>query len=189
MDFRLRGNDRLNYGLKFWEEGDTTSYNMENVERRLKYLAILRHGDDKDGVLTALGRDQYRDLGGRLKQFMNRGDEAMVFTSVSQRAQDSSRFLAGALKAPVVIRRILLTGNDYSPRPDVAYELVESIQNSFDFVALVTHYELTEHFPEYCARGFNFPRTAYFNIGKGEGVLLDIRAQSALKLEQTNYKS
>lgn len=165
--------------------GCFNSENKEKLKTTLNKLIIVRHGDyqENSGQLTDQGIKQVTDLADKIRRIQEREKlRVAIITSTTTRAIESSKIIASVVGADVMEERAL----HYLPISSTETEdflnilsLIDSKNGIANMLIAVTHLEFCNKFPQFYGKqrlNQDWPRED--GIGKGHGVIIDLKAKT-----------
>lgn len=152
----------------------------------MKYLFVVRHGIyGSDNRLNARGKEQMRILGEAMKGKLN-GSSIHLVSSTAPRALDSSEVLREVLGVGEVEEipylwsggdcpRDVRTFNEYNPDSSMkVMQLIQERRERVDGLIMVTHLEVTRHFPSYFVKQEFGKKEWLDELSKGQAVYFDL---------------
>lgn len=110
------------------------------MEKEKLKIILVRHGHSLKGVgvLTTTGKDQMRQLGGRLEQLLT-GDDVRVLSSVADRAIESAQILSEELIVPSQADSRLGDRDGVLRNIEDLFKVITEHQVHANAIVLVTH--------------------------------------------------
>ena len=142
----------------------------------MQKLIVVRHGDyDRlSQKLTEWGRRQIGVLGEKIRSFRN-GSSIVIISSDDSRTKESAGILGEMLDVSPETQ-VKLYSSEISPANlPWAFALVKSLQEKWDIVILVTHFEYVGELPAYYAQNELGLMARSWEIEKGGAWVVDCK--------------
>lgn len=144
----------------------------------MKKLIIVRHGDyDFKYQLNDTGRNQIKRLADKLYSQINTSS-IIILSSIAARARQSAEIIVEKFKIDSFKEYDFLESLGGSLKDDQVtktLDLIHSVEDKFDIVFLVIHYEFVESFPKIFGKKFLNTDFERHSIKIGNAWLIDCK--------------